>query len=207
MTAHHAYLLLGPKEEAFSVACALHNIAVSDTTHDPDIHVVTYVVCGIDDAKFLQRHAYQRPLARAYRLFIVQCESITREAQNALLKIFEEPPQSASFVVMLPTDHDILPTLKSRFSVQHVAGTDSRTVGIAFLRKSIKERLEEIAIRHERKDTEWYHELLKSVAHELRARGVVAPLADIVLAERHLRKRGASPKMILEHVALSLPVH
>ena len=42
---------------------------------------------------------------------------ITVEAQNALLKLLEEPPVYAHFFLIIPSAHLLLPTVKSRLSM------------------------------------------------------------------------------------------
>jgi len=47
-------------------------------------------------------------------VFIDEAQLLSEEAQNALLKLLEEPPQSTTFILTVPTDKNILPTVASR---------------------------------------------------------------------------------------------
>jgi len=47
-------------------------------------------------------------------VFISDAQLLSEEAQNALLKLLEEPPQSTVFILTVPTDKSVLPTIVSR---------------------------------------------------------------------------------------------
>jgi DNA polymerase-3 subunit delta' len=79
---------------------------------------------SIDEVRKLKRFLWQKPNVSFYRTAIIDnAELLTREAQNAILKIAEEPPPS-TFLILIASDIDgIAPTILSRlqkiyFSVQ-----------------------------------------------------------------------------------------
>lgn len=47
-------------------------------------------------------------------VLISDAQLLSEEAQNALLKLLEEPPQSTIFIFTVPTDKSVLPTIVSR---------------------------------------------------------------------------------------------
>ncbi len=47
-------------------------------------------------------------------IFIPQAHNLTTEAQNALLKLLEEPPQNTRFILTVSSDQLMLPTIRSR---------------------------------------------------------------------------------------------
>ena len=51
------------------------------------------------------------------KIFVISTNSITREAQNSLLKIFEEPTEGTHFFLILSSSRILIPTLKSRLHV------------------------------------------------------------------------------------------
>ena len=70
---------------------------------------------GIDAAREVKNFLWQRPNASARRTLIVDnAELLTTEAQNALLKITEEPPASSLLVLVTSDIESILPTIVSR---------------------------------------------------------------------------------------------
>lgn len=72
---------------------------------------------GIDDARELQRVAQQQPRAGAWRIVILdECHMLTKEAQNALLSLFESPPENFLPILCTTDAEKILPTIASRCS-------------------------------------------------------------------------------------------
>lgn len=72
---------------------------------------------GVDDARALQRIAQQQPRAGAWRIVILdECHMLTREAQNALLALFENPPDHFLPILCTTDSEKILPTIASRCS-------------------------------------------------------------------------------------------
>src|SRR5580704_6804868 len=70
---------------------------------------------GKDDAKEIQKVAQQEPKRDKWRIVILdECHMLTKEAQNTLLKLFEEPPRSF-LPILCTTDIDkVLVTIASR---------------------------------------------------------------------------------------------
>lgn len=70
---------------------------------------------GIDKIRDLKFFLWQKPLFSARRIAIIQgAENMTPEAQNAALKIVEEPPESALIIFIAPSGESLLPALGSR---------------------------------------------------------------------------------------------
>lgn len=160
---------------------------------------------GIDDARSLVTVAHTRPMDAMVATIIVRLEAITLEAQNALLKVLEEPPESTRFIFVVPADLSLLPTLLSRFeAVAPPEAASADTVFAEFLATPLKERLATIERATKSKDLEWQRSFKRGLIEHVRA----TPLdlsGDIEFACRWLLTRGASNKMLLEQVALSLP--
>lgn len=71
---------------------------------------------GIDEVRGLRGFLMSRPAVGKRRVAIVdRAEALTPEAQNALLKIAEEPPQKALLVLVTRNFEGLLPTVLSRF--------------------------------------------------------------------------------------------
>lgn len=70
---------------------------------------------GIDAAREVKTFLWQRPNTSARRTLIIDnAELLTTEAQNALLKITEEPPASSLLILITSDVESILPTIVSR---------------------------------------------------------------------------------------------
>lgn len=73
---------------------------------------------GIPDVRRIQETIYLKPLRSAVRAVLIDATSgITIEAQNALLKTLEEPPESTLIIVQVLNSDEILPTILSRCKV------------------------------------------------------------------------------------------
>lgn len=194
---HHAFLYLSES-------------ALPSTLHRSMIDTVELRVpqVGIDDARRLQDLAYVKSFApETERNIIVITETIRYEAQNALLKLLEEPPQNTVFHVVVTDQSGLLPTLRSRFSiVTEVVEDNALQTFEAFMRLSYKARLECIVEQLSDKSSHWPALLLKGFGEALHKKSVAAGLYPVyTLLCAHLNGPGASNKMLLEHLALSLP--
>lgn len=165
---------------------------------------------GIDHARHLYQRAHIRPIEKQAREFLVYAQSITHEAQNALLKLFEEPPEKVVFHVVLASEEVLIPTLRSRLQCVAVAKSVSKsTVFEDFLKMDYGKRMEEIATHTKQKDTQWINQLLIG-AEQFAIRAASAKqkellLRSIISIQTYIGRRGASNKMLLEELALSLP--
>ncbi|MDX2241583.1 MAG: DNA polymerase III subunit gamma/tau [Leptolyngbyaceae cyanobacterium bins.302] len=70
---------------------------------------------GVDDARELTQRVHLAPVLGRYRIVIVdECHQLTNQAQNALLKCVEEPPNHVVFILCTTEAHKVLPTIASR---------------------------------------------------------------------------------------------
>jgi DNA polymerase III subunit delta' len=75
----------------------------------------------IGQIRAVQRAAYFQPMGRR-RVFIFDgAETMREEAANALLKVLEEPPLSASLILLADSASTLLPTILSRCMQFHFA--------------------------------------------------------------------------------------
>lgn len=164
---------------------------------------------SIADARLLSNRAYIKPVAGATRDFLVHFSSITSEAQNALLKLFEDPPIEAVFHVVLSREDMLLPTLRSRLLlVDTIYALIDRSTMRDFLTMSYGERIDEIAKRTKAKDAAWIEEVVSGAEeYALHIKGVAKArvLKSVVLVRQYLGARSAGKKMLIEELALSLP--
>ncbi len=70
---------------------------------------------GIDQIRSeVIQEAYVRPFHSKYKIFLIEEAEITDDAQNALLKILEEPPVYAIFILLTASPDRLLKTVRSR---------------------------------------------------------------------------------------------
>lgn len=206
MAGHHAILVRSRAEATLAAVCA----TVTDVAETVPF---AREKLGIDDARELTILCARRPSAPGARLVLVTTGEITHEAQNALLKLLEEPPETTRLILAVDPHLPLLPTLRSRLSEAVVPIEESTDPG-AFSRLCalpVADRLAEIDRRLKAKDAAWVSE----VAAELRrvpaaTRAPVLPTQIHALVARFLGARGASNKQLLELAALSVaapPTH
>ena len=62
----------------------------------------------------MQRAAYFKPVAKR-RVFIIDgAETMRWDHANIFLKILEEPPETATLILLAPNPYSLLPTIRSR---------------------------------------------------------------------------------------------
>ena len=77
----------------------------------------------------IKQFLYSKPVRSLRRTVIIDnAETLTNQAQNAILKIAEEPPPSGLLLLVLPNPEVILPTLQSRFQKVYFPRASTETV-------------------------------------------------------------------------------
>src|SRR3989338_4704614 len=124
--AFQSYLFTGSKEETRKETKALaRTLGIDLATPSVDLYLITpqRKLISIDQVRELKNHLWQKPLDNQYKLTIIEeADLLTIEAQNALLKILEEPPKKAIIVLEASSLKKLLPTIASRVVSRHVAG-------------------------------------------------------------------------------------
>ncbi|MGB4076202.1 MAG: hypothetical protein WBK28_00665 [Minisyncoccia bacterium] len=110
---HHAYFVVGDRERGVEAALLYGQNVLSLESNSADAVVLRYEAFSVEDARALSESAYQSGIG-AHRLLVVATRRIYHEAQNALLKLFEEPPQGVTLILVIPGAGDLIPTLRSR---------------------------------------------------------------------------------------------
>ena len=69
---------------------------------------------GIDTAREIIKQSRYTPMGKARVWIIDECHKLTTDAQNALLKLFEDTPEKAFFILCTTEPNKVLPTIKGR---------------------------------------------------------------------------------------------
>ena len=73
---------------------------------------------SVDDARALREQVQTRPAFCRYRVYIIdEVHMLSQQAFDALLKVIEEPPPHAVFVLATTELHDVPDTIKSRVQI------------------------------------------------------------------------------------------
>lgn len=69
----------------------------------------------IEQIRYVQEKIAEKPIASNKKVYIINnSDTMTKEAQNCLLKTLEEPPEYAVIILVLANENNMLNTIKSR---------------------------------------------------------------------------------------------
>ncbi len=162
----HAVLLAGPRgvgKKTFARLLAAAVLCGKDTPcfdcasckkvlegkHPDVIEITEYIKprsFSVDEVRRIRREAYISPNESEKRIFILaNAESMGVEAQNALLKIIEEPPPHAVFILTVQDTGALLPTVLSRVVTVPINPVDDDVVEEFVKEKTNDQKLINIA--------------------------------------------------------------
>lgn len=221
----HAYVVEGDREAGI-VAARLHAdtaLGLVGLPH-PDVVVFEYGLFSVDDARAVAQFASSSPVQADAKMVVVAATRIFHEAQNALLKLFEEPPVGVTMVLVVPSLGQLLPTLQSRVQVLASSGSlDSPAQAFVSLDTSAREKYISKLIDRTKSDKDEDKQAARGelltlvedlirIANARRASGspeeqkeLVAFLQDLDTFLPILHERSAPLKLIFEHISLVLP--
>lgn len=176
---------------------------------NPDYHKIDSENIGIVDVRNIIQVNNMTALG-GRKFFVLSGANITTEAQNALLKIVEEPSAGALFFLILEKGVTVLSTLSSRLQLINFFDDDdaNEKKAISFLKKTPAERIayvSKIAGEYSREETCLFLTSLTSAIHK--SPGIpkskkYASLSEISRMIDYSRDTSSSVKMILEHTAI-----
>lgn len=221
---HHAYCLEGKRENILNELLKfLEDDLKFSVKGNPDFYSGDFDTLGIDEGRSINEMQSRRAVSSSRRIFIISANFITKEAQNSLLKMFEEPSGGAVFFLIIPSASILLPTLRSRMMIvnlNHIESSDDSTETALFdAKKFIKSAIaERLAI---------VKKIADKIADEEASRSVVVDFLDDLEREvlnkydtsdakkknlflfdeidkcrNYAGDRSPSIKILLEHVAL-----
>lgn len=200
---HHAYLLIGERDSAARFLQDFWKERGIKLAGSPDYFFWSGELFGIDEARDLTSRAAGKAFTER-KIFLIAPERITQEAQNALLKTFEDPYEATHFFLVVREEELVLPTLRSRMQTLRVSGvgkeeSDARK----FISLSLKERL---SFAKKFADSEKNLSILLDEILTLLRSSESDPerIAHVYEVRRYSDDRAASARLILEHLSLVL---
>lgn len=219
---HHAFVLVGRpsvvRPQLRELLAQEWNIELSG---NPDFLDEQYESFGIDEARTLKERQVSHGFGGNKRVFVISFNFITREAQNALLKVFEEPTSDTCFFLITSSLSALLPTLRSRVQVmrlpENTEGEESGVDPKKFLAAAPGARLKMIAgfMKHENEHKKSdLLALISSLEQELAGQGKLSALdtdgktavSEMLELKNYLFDRSPSVKMIGEYLCVRLPI-
>ena len=201
---HHAYFVQG--DVAVQEALAAH---LEGALKNLELRSDRFDIFGIDEARALIRAASF--VSQGEQVFVYSVHgAITTEAQNALLKLFEEPPMHTYFFMCVANPSALLPTLRSRAVLIEGARAESTISGKEFLKVTPKERLALLAPLLKEKDVAALRALCTGVEEYLYVQLPSGKERDAVLGRvtrltQALGEQGSSLKIVSEALAVVVP--
>lgn len=223
---HHGYLLAGDfeisrkaaLEAARVILTSMSGVDVSRLEANPDFFHQAFELFGIQDSRELRQRASATSFGGAGKVFIIEIFSFSAESANALLKLFEEPSKGTHFFIIVPSLDDVIPTLRSRLAVVDNQDSERLALGTEEARKFLADlpgkRTESIKkiLKDKQAAINFLDELEIILARAVKpplggftAKTKIQALEEIQKCRGFLFSKAGSPKMVLEHLALSLP--
>lgn len=197
---HHAVIV---RADSISVA----GLPETFTRPSIDVEIIESSTLSIGQVRSLIDLAYQRPVEAPKRSIVVVANTIAPEAQHALLKVLEEPPATTRFILVLASTEGLLPTLRSRLHFMASTSTLANAADfVAFCALSFGERMEIITKKAKEKDTTWMQHIFTGATNAASLSSSVSLKRMALTISEFQALRGASKKMLLEGIALTLPV-
>ncbi len=229
---HHAYLIEGDKEEIIpELLKFLKNLGI-ETSHNPDFCQITLDSFKIEDARNLKSIGNEKGFSVGKKVFLISANNFLLEAQNTLLKIFEEPIENTHFFIIVPNADVLLKTLVSRFYLIKTKSEmiDELKEAEKFITMPLKNRIDfikELITEEEEEDEEETLEIKSTKAKALKflnalesvlvsrmpfdkkmSRGILDTktcFAHIFKVREFINQPGSSLKTLMESVALMIP--
>lgn len=220
---HHAFVIEGEKEAGIERAQTwVTNELGPDVAGNPDVITLSYGLLSVEDARRIAEVASGAPFAGESKVVIIAASRAYHEAQNALLKLFEEPPKGTYLFLILPTLGGLLPTLRSRVVELEMepgkrsglpedvgqflkAGKEKRS---ALIKKLTSGKDEEERRENREEAIALVNGIEAAAYRSFRERptpALTSLLSDIMVLRTYLHDRSAPVKMILEHLSLVVP--
>lgn len=122
-TLSHAHLIIGPNGIGKSILARIFALRILNKDKDIDyVDIVNYrpskASMGVDEVREIIEEVSKRPYEGDKKVIIIhEGSKLTIQAQNALLKTIEEPPQGVYIILLAESLETLLETIKSRCQV------------------------------------------------------------------------------------------
>lgn len=204
-----------PQNVKKQISDILKEEGLSITSDSPDTQIIKpdKKHISIDQIRDLKKHIYQKPIRDKKKIIIIEKSNLlTDQAQNALLKLLEEPPPYALIFLTCLDKYSLLPTIISRSIIivakQHNKSKESQFNDID--NKNIEKILEELNQLDEYE--QWidfqintsHQKLLESIKHHNKPILDSTVKIDYLIKAKKMIQANVDPKFILANLAFNL---
>lgn len=225
---HHAYLIEGDRAQTLLLLFDFFEQNKIKTKTNPDFYEIVLDTLKIDDAHYIKSINSTKSFTNSKKIFLISANQILLEAQNAMLKIFEEPLINTHFFVLTPSVDPLLSTFVSRFYLikSDKSKGNYKNDAEKFLFMSLEDRIDFIKsfvaeakkINEEDASEDSLRTKALAFLNELENNLLMSKMSktpfDIVKGveifehlintRKYLRQNGSNVKMLLESVAVFL---
>ena len=102
--------------------CKCKSCIEFDSNNNPDFQLIesTDGKIKIEQIRAMQRKIAEKPIISSRKVYIIEnSDTMTKEAQNCLLKTLEEPPEYITIILICSNEDNLLSTIKSRCTRMH----------------------------------------------------------------------------------------
>jgi len=224
---HHAYLIEGAREEIVPEVLAFCESLDIKTSGNPDFCQITIDNFKIDEALSLRGMSSDKGFSNTKKIFIICVNTFSIDAENVLLKMFEEPIDNTHFFLIVPDVNALLKTLISRFYLikEKTVLEDEISNAEKFIKMPLAKRIDfikDFLVELENEDEEGneivaqdstrskalnFLNALESVLHNKMSKAAfdTSFFYQIFKVRQFLRMPGSSTKTLMESVALVVP--
>lgn len=222
---HHAYLVEGMRDEIVGEILEFIKSLGIKTVGNADVSHIILDSFKIEDARNLKSYAQEKGLTSLKKIFIISTNNFLLEAQNSLLKMFEEPIENTHFFLIVPDASALLKTFVSRFYLipaeKDLAEGEKDTE--KFISMSLVKRIDfikELLVEPEEDESEiviqdsvrskalkFLNSLELTLHKKLLSKGTfdTSVFSHFFKVRKFLRMPGSSTKSLIESVALIIP--
>lgn len=218
---YHSYVVEGaPEDVIYSLRSFLENRGEVNK-NSPDVMLSLFDSFAMEDSHNIKEWYQNKSTDGKKKICIIGAKFINREAEQALLKVIEEPTANSHFFIVVPDSSLLLDTILSRVHLikdNSNDNIDEDKIAENFIKQTPNSRIEEIAdIIKEFKDNEnsggLRHKAItlingleriiyKKWKDDVNNENYKFILNELKNCRGFLSTPGASVKMILEHIAL-----
>lgn len=225
---HHAYLIEGERNKIVPEILKFCESLDIKTSSNPDFCHITIDNFKIDEAFDLRAMSSSKSFLSLKKVFVLCVNNISLDAQNVLLKMFEEPIENTHFFLIVPDVNALLKTLVSRFYIIPARQDLASEIEEAekFISMSLQKRIDfikELLVEPEDEDSEgneivaldstrskalkFLNALESSLHQKLVSKGIfeIGFFEHFFKVREFLRMSGSSTKTLMESVALVIP--
>ena len=219
---HHAYLIEGNREDILLEVLEFIEI-LGVKTNSPDFCHISMDNFKIDDAFALKKMSGEMSTMDGKKVFIVSANQFSPDAQNTMLKMFEEPILNTHFFIIVPDVDALFKTLVSRFYIIKNEGNKEEEIKLAekfitmpmqlrinYIKEFLVEPEDEIKEDSIRSKALKFLNMLELALHNKVLEknftsNTTFAFEQIFQARKFIRQPGSASKTLLESVALSIP--